>query len=161
MEVDETYVGGKVRSRDWMARKTKIVGAKDRETKKVRVEVLRRINKETIRDFLDEHIERGARVHTDGAGWYVGMPFPHESVDHYAKEWVRGDVHTNGIESFWSMLKRGHKGVYHHFSMKHAPRYVHEFAGRQNVRGLDTADQMVEVVRRMEGKRLPFRELTE
>ena len=61
--------------------------------------------------------------------------FDHESVRHSVGEYVRGMAHTNGIESFWSMLKRAHKGVYHHFSVKHLQRYVDEFAGRHGVRG--------------------------
>ena len=68
-------------------------------------------------------------------------------------------AHTNGIESFWSMLKRAHKGVYHHFSVKHLQRYVDEFAGRHGVRELDTLDQMGLVASLMAGKQLGYREL--
>ena len=68
-------------------------------------------------------------------------------------------AHTNGIESFWSMLKRAHKGVYHKISAKHLQRYVDEFAGRHGVRECDTLDQMQNVVAGMVGKRLSYREL--
>ena len=68
-------------------------------------------------------------------------------------------AHTNGIESFWATLKRAHKGVYHHFSVKHLQRYVDEFAGRHGVRELDTIDQMGVVASRMAGKRLSYMEL--
>ena len=68
-------------------------------------------------------------------------------------------AHTNGIESFWSMLKRAHKGVYHKISPKHLQRYINEFAGRHGIRERDTADQMTDVVAGMIGKRLSYREL--
>ena len=68
-------------------------------------------------------------------------------------------AHTNGMESFWSMLKRAHTGTFHKLSPKHLDRYVTEFGGRQNVRENDTADQMDAMVEGMEGKRLRYREL--
>ena len=68
-------------------------------------------------------------------------------------------AHTNGIESFWSMLKRGYQGTFHHFSEKHLDRYVGEFAGRHNIRNADTADQMTIIARQTVGKRLRYREL--
>ena len=83
-----------------------------------------------------------------------------ESVDHKAGEYVRDDgVSTNGIESFWSMLKRGHVGTFHKISPKHMDRYVQEFAGRHNARDADTIDQMAGIVEGMEGKRLCYSEL--
>ena len=81
------------------------------------------------------------------------------SYNHSAGVYVRGDVHTNGIESFWSMLKRGLNGVYHHVSVKHLDRYVGEFAGRHNLRDLDTAEQMSAVARGMQGRRLRYCDL--
>ena len=88
------------------------------------------------------------------------MPFAHEAVNHGAGEYVRGEAHTNGVESFWSMLKRGYQGgTYHKMSPKHLDRYVAEFAGRHNVRDLDTAAQMSELARGMVGKRLRYRDL--
>ena len=68
-------------------------------------------------------------------------------------------AHTNGIESFWAMLKRAHKGTFHHFSEKHLQRYVDEFAGKHGIREQDTLDQMAGIVRRMLGKWLPSRAL--
>ena len=91
---------------------------------------------------------------------YEGMPFDHETVKHSALEYVRGDVHTNGTESFWSMLKRAHTGIYHKMSPKHLDRYVQEFAGRHNLRDEDTLVQMGTVVRGLEGKRLIYAALT-
>ncbi len=75
------------------------------------------------------------------------------------KEYVRGDVHTNGIESLWSMLKRGYVGTYHQMSAKHVHRYVREFAGRQNLREFDTLTQMGLLAKGLDGKLLHYRDL--
>ena len=80
-------------------------------------------------------------------------------MDHSVAEYVRGQAHTNGIESFWAVLKRGYQGTFHHMSVKHLPRYVTEFAGRHNIRSLDTIEQMRDVVAGMIGKRLMYRDL--
>ena len=71
----------------------------------------------------------------------------------------RGMVHTNGIESFWAVLKRAHKGVYHKMSVKHLHRYVTDFAGRHDIRELDTLEQMAFIARGMSGKRLRYNTL--
>ena len=83
----------------------------------------------------------------------------HETVCHGAGEHVRGDVHVQGIESFWSMFKRGYHGTYHHMSAKHLDRYVSEFAGRHNVRDADTINQMETLVTDMVGKQLNYQML--
>ena len=87
------------------------------------------------------------------------MPFDHETVNHSISEYVRDQAHTNGIESFWSMLKRGYHGTYHHMSAKHLDRYVGEFAGRHNDRERDTIDQMAGIAQGMVGKRLRYEDL--
>ena len=94
----------------------------------------------------------------DDASIYDGLP-NHESVKHSVAEYVRGMAHTNGVESFWSMLKRAHKGTFHKLSAKHLQRYVNEFAGRHNIRKMDTGNQMRHVVAEMVGKRLMYRDL--
>ena len=116
-------------------------------------------DKPTLQDFVAKHTAPGATVFTDEASAYQGMPFDHESVNHSAGEYVRGMAHTNGIESFWSMLKRGYQGTFHHFSEKHLDRYVGEFAGRHNVREADTIDMMGGMVTGLDGKRLTYRDL--
>jgi len=80
-------------------------------------------------------------------------------VKHSVGEYVDGKIHTNGIESLWSMLKRAHKGVYHKLSPKHLQRYVNQFAGRHNIREMDNIEQMAAVVEGMAAKRLRYREL--
>ena len=94
---------------------------------------------------------------TDHRG-YEGLP-NHETVRHSVKEYVNGQAHTNGIESFWAMLKRGYVGTYHRMSPKHLHRYVDEFSGRHNIRKADTIDQMAAMVRGMDGKRLRYKDL--
>ena len=75
-------------------------------------------------------------------------------MKHSAGEYVNEQAHTNGMESFWSMLKRGYVGTYHKMSVKHLDRYVREFAGRHNAREFDTLAQMIFIARDMVGKRL-------
>ena len=81
------------------------------------------------------------------------------SVTHGLGEYVRDQIHINGMESFWSMFKRGYIGVYHHMSPEHLDRYVGEFEGRHNARSRNTIDQMVGMVHGAEGKRLRYADL--
>ena len=113
----------------------------------------------TLQKFVAENAAEGSTVYTDDAAAYKGMPFDHESVRHSVGEYVAGMAHTNGIESFWSMLKRAHKGTFHKISPKHLQRYVNEFCGRHNMRDSDTKDQMQSIVADMIGKRLMYRDL--
>ena len=168
VEVDETYFGGKEQHKHESKKlkagrgavgKTAVVGAKDRATKKVAAKVVASTDKPTLHGFVKEHAAPGAKVYTDDARAYSALPFDHAVVKHSLKEYVRGDVHTNGIESLWSMLKRAHKGTFHKLSPKHLDRYVQEFAGRHNARDLDTIDQIAEVASGMQGKRLKYKAL--
>ena len=98
-------------------------------------------------------------MYTDEAAAYKGMPFKHASVKHSLRQYVNGEVHTNGIESLWSMMKRAHKGAFHKMSPKHLDRYVQEFAAHHNLREEDTMDIMASVAVGMGSKRLRYKDL--
>ena len=171
VEVDETYFGGKRRNMCNTKRKeladtgrgpvgkTAVVGVKDRATKHVAAQVVTATDAATLQGFVGEHAAHGATVYTDDATAYEAIPFNHATVKHSLSEYVKGDVHTNGIESLWSMLKRAHMGTFHKLSPKHLDRYVQEFAGKQNLRESDTIEQLSALSGGMDGKRLRYRML--
>ena len=168
VEVDETYVGGKRKNMSNAKRrelkgtgrgavgKAAVVGVKDRASNQVCARVIQHTDAPTLQNFIAEHVDDSATVYTDDSRAYLSLPFRHESVRHSTYEYVRGDAHTNGIESFWSMFKRGYVGTFHWISPKHLHRYVREFAGRHNQRGLDTLDQMSAVAVGTVGTRLAY-----
>ncbi len=171
VEADETFVGGKRRNMSAKKRRERtgrgpvdmlpVAGVKDRETGRISAAVVPATDGPTLRGFVRERVRGGSTLYTDEHGAYRGMPeYRHEAVRHSAGEYVRGMAHTNGIESFWSLLKRGYIGTHHWWSEKHLPRYVAEFSGRHNVRGNDTLDRMREVARGMVGRHLTYEELT-
>ena len=171
VEVDETYFGGKRKNMSKAKRKeladtgrgavgkTAVIGAKDRDTNQVAAKVIERTDGATLKGFVGEHTAPGATVYTDEARGYQGMDFDHEAVNHSAGEYVRGDVHTNGIEALWSSMKRAQKGVFHKLSPKHMGRYAGEFATRHNLREADTIDMMSEIATGGVGKRLRYQDL--
>ena len=170
VEVDETYMGGKnlnkhaskkIQSGRGTVGKAPVVGVKDRETNKISASVVQGTTRKDLEGFIHERVEPGTTIYTDDHGGYSSLwvDFEHHAVHHSVREYVRGQAHTNGIESFWALLKRGYHGTYHHMSPKHLNRYVDEFAGRHNVRNLDTVDQMSSMVRGMDGKRLRYKDL--
>ncbi len=168
VEVDETFVGGKERNKHAKKKlkagrggvgKAIVIGAKDRATNAVSAAVIENTDAGTLQDFVADNAADDATIYTDDHGGYKGLPYDHETVRHSVGEYVDGQASTNGIESFWALLKRGYHGTYHHMSEKHLGRYVTEFSGRHNDRRSDTIDQMVLIARGMIGKRLMYREL--
>ena len=130
-----------------------------RATKQVRAKVIDNTEASTLLAFVAKHADPSATVYTDEAPAYKKLPNRHEAVKHSIGEYVRKQAHTNGIESFWALLKRGFTGTYHRMSPKHLHRYVNEFAGRHNVRDSDTLDQMALLSQGMVGKRLTYERL--
>ena len=168
VEADETFVGGKAKNMHRAQRerltgrggsdKTAVAGVRDRATKRVRAAVVERVDGPTLKGFVAEHAAEGATVYTDEAAAYTGLA-NRQAVAHGVGEYVNGQAHINGMESFWSMLKRGYVGTYHRMSHEHLGRYVIEFEGRHNNRDLNTADQMSGMVLGAEGKRLRYADL--
>lgn len=169
VEVDETWMGGKRRNMHKAKReqltgrgsagKVAVVGMKDRATNQIDAQVVEDVTGQTLLGFIGERINEETQVYTDTALAYSPLE-KHTTVNHSVGEYVRGQAHTNGIESFWAMLKRAYTGTFHNISFKHLQRYVNEFAGRHNLRCADTRDQMAAIVAAMAGRRLLFRQLT-
>jgi len=169
VEVDESHFGGLKKNMHKSKRelvagrgpagKTVVVGAKDRATKRVSAKVVDSKDAPTLQGFVESHRKRGAKVYTDDWPSYKGLE-NHEVVKHSVSEYVNGQAHTNGMESFWGMVKRGYHGVFHYMSPRHLHRYVNEYAGKHNIRDMDTLEQMQNTVANLVGKRLLWRDLT-
>ncbi|MDE0250053.1 MAG: IS1595 family transposase [Gammaproteobacteria bacterium] len=136
-----------------------IVGMKDRDSNQMRAEMVDRTDAETLQEFIVRNADVFAEVYTDDAMAYQSLPFRYKSIKHSICEYVREAEHTNGVESFWSMFKRAHKGTFHKMSPKHLNRYVQEFVGRHNLCEVDTLAQMASLALGLSGKRLKYREL--
>lgn len=169
VEVDETYIGHDPmyqRGRRGSAHKLKVLSLVDRDTGKARSIHMEHISMPTITPILKENIAREARVLTDQAGYYkqLNRHFDsHEAVNHAKYEYVRKSdptVHTNTIEGYFSIFKRGMKGVYQHCSKKHLHRYLAEFDFRYNHRvknGFDDTSRAARALAGAAGKRLTYR----
>ena len=127
-------------------------------TGRVRASVVERVDGPTLTGFVEDHAAPDAIVYTDEATAYTTLANRH-AVKHGVGEWVRDQIHINGMESFWSMLKRAHMGTFHKLSPKHLDRYVQEFAGKHNMRNSGTLAQMRSTAARLVGRTLLYRDL--
>jgi transposase-like protein len=188
IEADETFVGGKAKnmhasrraqfkaareSATLVADHANLVGKSavwavlDREQRKVRATVVRKVNREALQTAVLDQVAHGSKVYTDEAKVYHSLPkeYTHEFVNHL-ETYVRGSVHTNGLENFWSLLKRGLNGTYVAVEPFHLHRYLDEQMFRYNNRKDETGRQLTDSERftlalsQIAGKRLTFAEVT-
>lgn len=166
VEVDEMYIGGKPRYRNQSKRgrgtKKQCVVALVERGGSVKTKPVANVTAKTLKQAILDNVDCSARIISDENSAYtgIGLQFDrgHETVRHGAREYVRGDVHSNTIEGFFSIVKRGIGGIYHAVSKEHLHRYLSEFEFRYNNRGLDDGERTVAAIRKADGKRLHYRE---
>src|SRR3984893_3922155 len=171
VEADETWIGGKEANKHVSKRNKKNIGGAGKEPAfalverggKVRSFHVPEVNGKTLRPILVAQVSRKSSLMTDEGGQYfhVGKEFDrHETINHSADEYVRGDAHTNTIEGYFSILKRGIIGTYHHVSQQHLKRYLAEFDFRYNERsalGVNDKERAAKLLKGIVGKRLTYR----
>ena len=166
VEIDESYFGGKLKNMHRSKRKKlkgrgavgkqAVIGLHQRGGP-VRAAPIDGTDAKTLHGVVRQTVEAGAAIYTDEARAYRGMPeYTHETVRHSADEYVRGKASTNGIESFWALMKRGWYGTHHWWSMKHAHRYVTEYEHRHNTIGLSGEPALATLIRKGDGRRLTY-----
>ena len=175
VEADETFIGGKARNMHAFDRARKITGTggkdktavmgilergKDGKHSKVRTTVVPNRKKSALQVEVRKHVEAGSALYTDALQSYTGLTeFEHQLVDH-AGQYVDGKVHTNGLENFWSLLKRGLRGTYVSVEPFHLFRYLDEQVYKFNNRRMTDSERFDMAVRSIVGKRLTFDQLT-
>lgn len=177
VEVDETYIGGKVRPQNNGQKGTQAIGTGYRKDSNkipvvamvqrggtVRSKVVARVNYKNVGQFVTANIDRTAIVNTDSYALYHGLFYPwarHDVVNHSRKEYARTNAdgtcsHVNTAESFFSLIKRGLMGVYHNVSKEHLHRYVSEFDFRWNNRNVSDGERITAAIKSADGKRLVY-----
>ena len=172
VEADETVIGGKERNKHKSKRNPKNIGAIGKEiafsvverSGKVRSVHVPNVNAKTLRPIMAAKIERNSFLMTDDAGQYriIGPAYAgFDTVNHGIEEYVRGNAHTNTVEGYFSLLKRGINGTYHHVSQQHLKRYLAEFDFRYNKRSalnVTDAERAVRAVKGVVGKRVTYKQ---
>src|SRR3989338_813727 len=165
VEVDETYVGGKPRYRGNNKRgrgtKKQPVLAMVERGGNVKAHVIPNVSGKTLKTAIRESVDKSSRIMTDENPSYNGLhdfSWGHHPINHSLNEYVRGDITTNTVESFFAIVKRGINGVYHCVSKKHLHRYLSEFEFRYNHRKLEDGERVVALIKNTQGKRLLYRE---
>lgn len=156
VEADETYIGGKhhkgKRGRG-SENKTAVFGMAERQGE-IRTQPVKKVNSKTLQGIIKENVSQEATVMTDEWKSYnhLSKNYKHEIINHSAREYVRGNVHVNNIENFWSLLKRGILGIYHQVSSKHLHRYCNEFQFRYNTRKIEDTNRFTLALSQCEGR---------
>jgi transposase-like protein len=162
VEADETYVGGKRHGKRGRGaeNKTPVFALVERHGNVISMPV-QRVTGENLKSIISQNVEKSATVMTDDFLSYRGLGknfASHGVINHGRKEYVRGNIHTNTIEGYFSLLKRGIVGVYHHVGKQHLHRYLSEFNFRYNAREIDDAERSMLALCGIEGKRLMYRD---
>ncbi len=164
VEVDEVYMGGQQKwkhfdKKDPTARggagKMPVVGMRGRNGK-VRYEHVSFANMKALHDFIRRHAKEGSTLYTDENSGYNGLSesYDHKTINHSRKRYAEGDVHVNGIESMWALLRRGYRGTFHHWSKKYMDFYLAEFAFRQNAKDMEPPEKVNKLLDSSQGVRV-------